>query len=104
MAIPLLWAFDRALGLRTISCPEPEDPNPRNVGMPAQIGMREVVSNSITVPIFMVHPCLAISKVLRVVCGSLWRRDLLSVALTCRGFLEPALDELWYEIRAFNRF
>jgi hypothetical protein len=50
----------------------------------------------------MVHPCLAISEVLRVVCGSLWRKDLLSVALTCRGFLEPALDELWYEIPALE--
>ena len=50
----------------------------------------------------MAHPCLAISEVLRVVCSSLRPEDLLSVALTCRGFLEPALDELWYEIPAFK--
>ncbi|GJE85078.1 hypothetical protein PsYK624_011550 [Phanerochaete sordida] len=45
------------------------------------------------------HRCLCITEVLRVIAYSVDDNDVLfSMSLTCRAFLEPALDALWYEL------
>ena len=47
------------------------------------------------------HPCLQIDEVLRQITFELKTfsiftcRDLLSMALSCKTFYEPAMDELW---------
>ena len=51
----------------------------------------------------MAHHCLSIPEVLRLAFGGLAKKkDLLAVALTCRAFLEPALDNIWREITLFD--
>ena len=45
------------------------------------------------------HRCLCITEVLRVIAYSVNDNDaLFNMSLTCRAFLEPALDALWYEL------
>ncbi|KAJ3528261.1 hypothetical protein NMY22_g9487 [Coprinellus aureogranulatus] len=46
--------------------------------------------------------CLYIPEVLLSICDKLDQKSCLSVALSCRGFLEPALDKLWQDITSFE--
>ena len=41
------------------------------------------------------HNVLCIDEILRVVFENLQESDLYQIALTCKAFLEPALDGLW---------
>ena len=50
----------------------------------------------------MAHPCLCVPEVLRLIHDPLCPKDLLSVGLACRSFLEPALDKLWHTVPAFK--
>ncbi|TEB32537.1 hypothetical protein FA13DRAFT_1731744 [Coprinellus micaceus] len=49
----------------------------------------------------MSHP-LGIPEILRLICDRGDKKTTLSVALTCRTFLEPALDRLWHEVTSFQ--
>lgn len=46
--------------------------------------------------------CLQIPEILRDVCEQLDRKSWLPAALTSRAFLEPALDQLWYNIESMR--
>jgi hypothetical protein len=46
--------------------------------------------------------CLSIPEILPLLCDGLEAKDLLSTALSCQAFLEPALDKLWYHAKAFR--
>ncbi|KAL1671834.1 hypothetical protein EV122DRAFT_225880 [Schizophyllum commune] len=57
------------------------------------------------------HRALEIPEILCIICSSAasadrpWRKgDVLRLALTCRGFLEPALDVLWREVHNLEHF
>jgi hypothetical protein len=51
----------------------------------------------------MIHQCLNIPEVLRLVFrGMTTKKDMLSAALTCHAFLEPGLDEIWSSINPFR--
>ena len=47
--------------------------------------------------IIMDH-CLRISELIRSICDNLDKATSLSVALTCKAFLEPGLDKVWRNI------
>jgi hypothetical protein len=46
--------------------------------------------------------CLSIPELLPLLCDGLEAKDLLSTALSCQAFLEPALDKLWYHVKSFK--
>jgi hypothetical protein len=46
--------------------------------------------------------CLSIPEILPLLCDGLEAKDLLSTALSCRAYLEPALDKLWYHVKSFK--
>jgi hypothetical protein len=47
----------------------------------------------------MTNQCLNSPEILRLIFDRLiWKKHTLSAALTCRSFLEPALDSMWHEI------
>ena len=48
------------------------------------------------------HPCLRIPEVMHLVCGEVDKPTALALALTCKTFLDPALDRLWNEIYSFD--
>ncbi|EPQ52088.1 hypothetical protein GLOTRDRAFT_122796, partial [Gloeophyllum trabeum ATCC 11539] len=51
----------------------------------------------------VVHPCLAISEILREIFYFLDdRHDLAALARTCRAFMDLALDRLWHELPDFT--
>jgi hypothetical protein len=45
---------------------------------------------------------LRIPEVVRTICSNLNTASNRRMALTCRSFLEPALDELWRTLRSFQ--
>ncbi|KAF5332695.1 hypothetical protein D9611_005276 [Ephemerocybe angulata] len=51
----------------------------------------------------MNHPPLA-QEVIRNVCAYMRASTLVAMALTCRDFLEPALDALWYDVAFWKPF
>lgn len=54
-------------------------------------------------PTWSMHQCLSICEVLYSICDRTdTKADALSLAMTCRTFLEPALDALWREIVLFD--
>ncbi|TEB32529.1 hypothetical protein FA13DRAFT_1709068 [Coprinellus micaceus] len=44
------------------------------------------------------YRCLSISEILRSVCDKMDKASSLSIALTCRAFLEPGFDKVWLDI------
>ena len=54
------------------------------------------------------HRALEIPEILFIICSFADRPcrkgDVLRLALTCRGFLEPALDVLWREVYNLEHF
>ncbi|TEB32513.1 hypothetical protein FA13DRAFT_1813413 [Coprinellus micaceus] len=46
--------------------------------------------------------CLQLPEIVRSICDESTKSSPLSVALTCRSLLEPALDSLWRDIDSFN--
>jgi hypothetical protein len=50
----------------------------------------------------IVEECLRIPEVLRLIYDELDKRTSLSLALTCKAFLEPGLDRIWRNITSFK--
>lgn len=46
--------------------------------------------------------CLRIPEIVSEICNALDERSALSMALTCKAFLEPALDQLWRRLTSFE--
>ena len=49
----------------------------------------------------MSHP-LGIPEIIRLICDRGDKKTALAVSLTCRAFLDPALDRLWHEVTSFQ--
>lgn len=60
--------------------------------------------DSTTLPSAAMHPCLFVQEVIREICEYSNGRTSLAMALSCRAFLEPALDSIWREITSIRPF
>lgn len=48
------------------------------------------------------HSCLMIDEALVNIVKDVEGSTLLNIALTCRTFYEPAMDQVWYELGGFK--
>ena len=77
-------------------------PNNLDAGAKQPVNATTVSSIPLLLRTTIMDDCLRIPEVLRLIYDELDKRTSLSLALTCKAFLEPGLDRIWRNITSFK--